>query len=69
MSGTIYGLAEGSEVSNCPLPCTRTKTKTKFQNEYKSEQAKIEIIFSSKLRVTKTEFVTLTFSSFLSEVR
>ena len=65
---TLYNLVDGILVSDCPLPCKRTQTQTKFLNEYKSEVTVLDITFSSKVRVTKTDLVKPTLSSLLSEV-
>ena len=67
-SDTLYNLVDGILVSDCPLPCKRTQTQTKFLNEYKSEATVLDITFSSKVRVTKTDLVKPTLSSLLSEV-
>ena len=68
VADTLYNLVDGLLVSDCPLPCKRTRTQTKFLNEYKSEGAVLDITFSSKVRVTKTDLVKPTLSSLLSEV-
>ena len=65
---SIYGLVDGSLVSDCPLPCKTTQTKTKFLNKYKTEKNHIAISFSSKVKLTKTDLLKPTISSFLSEV-
>ena len=67
--GDIYGLIDGSLVSDCPLPCSTFKTHTKFLNEYKSDETLIDISFSSKVKVTKTDLMEPTLSGFLSEVQ
>ena len=67
-SDTLYNLVDGILVSDCPLPCKRTQTQTKFLNEYKSEVTVLDITLSSKVRVTKTDLVKPALSSLLSEV-
>ena len=67
--GDIYGLIDGSLVSDCRLPCSTFKTHTKFLNEYKSDETLIDISFSSKVKVTKTDLMEPTLSGFLSEVQ
>ena len=62
-------LIDGTRVSDCPLPCKTTQTRAKFLYEYKDVNDTIDITFSSKVKLTKTDFVKPTFSSFLSEVR
>ena len=69
LGGVIDGLVVGSLVSNCPLPCKTTQTHTEFLNDLKGDETYIDISFSSRVRVTKTDLVKPTLSSFLSEVR
>ena len=66
--GSIYDLVDGTLVSDCPLPCQTTQTNTKFVNKYKSDKTFIDISFSSKVKITKTDLLKPTISSFLSEV-
>jgi len=66
--GLIDDLVDGSLVSDCPLPCKMTQTHTEFLDEYKSYETFLDISFSSRVRVTKTDLVKPTLSSFLSEV-
>ena len=61
-------LTDGDVRSECPLPCKTTKTQTKFLDEFEGEFTGPYISFSSTVRVRKTDFVTPSFSSFLSEV-
>ena len=56
-------MVAGISVSDCPLPCTTTQT------EPKGKGTRIDITFSSKVKITTTDFVKPTLSSFLSEVR
>ena len=65
----IFDLADGSRVSDCPLPCKTTRTQAKLLYEYKTGDTSIDITFSSKVKLTKTDLVKPTLSSFLSEVR
>ena len=67
--GSIDDLVDGSRVSNCPLPCKTTQTHTEFLNDVKGDDTFLDISFSSRVRVTKTDLVKPTLSSFLSEVR
>ena len=69
LGGLIDDLVDGSLVSNCPLPCKTTQTHTEFLNDLKGDETYIDISFSSTVRVTKTDLVKPTLSSFLSEVR
>ena len=62
-------LADGSRVSDCPLPCKTTQAQTKLLFEEKNTDTYIDITFSSKVKLTKTDLVKPTLSSFLSEVR
>ena len=67
--GSIDDLVDGSRVSNCPLPCKTTQTHTEFLNDVKGDdEIFLDISFSSRVRVTKTDLVKPTLSSFLSEV-
>ena len=61
-------MVDGSSVSDCPLPCKTTQTEAKLLYEYKNKDTSIDIAFSSKVRVTTTDLVKPTLSSFLSEV-
>ena len=63
----LYDLADGSLMSDCPLPCKTTQTETKFLYETKDDNY-IDISFSSQVRVTTTDLVRPTLTSFLSEV-
>ena len=67
-SGVIGELFDGSLVSNCILPCVTTQTHTEFLYDEKTVKTYLNINFSSKVRVTKTDLVKPTVSSFLSEV-
>ena len=68
-SGVIGELFDGSLVSNCILPCVTTQTHTEFLNGGETDETFLDISFSSRVRVTKTDLVKPTLSSFLSEVR
>ena len=59
---------DGSQVSDCPLPCRTTHTQTKFLNKFPSANTEIDIAFSSKVKVTTTEMMKPTLSGFLSKV-
>ena len=66
---SIDDLVDGSLVSNCPLPCKTTQTHTEFLNGGETDETFLDISFSSRVRVTKTDLVKPTLSSFLSEVK
>ena len=72
-NGTSYDalldLFDGSNLSDCPLPCKTTQTRNKFLFESLGEDARIEITFSSTVRVSKTDLEWPTITSFLSEVK
>ena len=59
---------DGSQVSDCPLPCRTTHTQTKFLNKFPNGNTEIDIAFSSKVKVTTTEMMKPTLSGFLSKV-
>ena len=61
-------LVDGSLVSNCPLPCKTIQTHTEFLDDDKANETYLDISFSSRVRVTRTDLVAPTLSSFLSEV-
>ena len=67
--GVLQDLVDGSLVSDCPLPCKTTQTQAKYLYEAKNKLTEIDITFSSRVRVTKTDLVKPALSSFLSEVR
>ena len=64
----IGDLFDDSLVSNCILPCVTTQTHKEFLYEEKTDETYLGMTFSSKVRVTKTDLVKPTVSSFLSEV-
>ena len=66
--GWIEDLINGDLASDCLLPCRTTQTHTELLNDYKSDESYLDISFSSIVRVTKTDLVTPTLSTFLSEV-
>ena len=68
LPGSIGELVDGSLVSNCILPCVTTQTHKEFLYEEKTDETYLGMTFSSKVRVTKTDLVKPTISSFLSEV-
>ena len=61
-------LMDGSFASGCPLPCQTTHTQTKLFNRISSVDTEIGIAFSSKVKITRTDMIRPTLSSFLSEV-
>ena len=64
----MLDLIDGSIVSDCRLPCKTTHTQTKYLHENKGQFTRIDIAFSSRVRITKTDLVQPTLSSFLSEI-
>ena len=72
-NGTYYGalanLADGSHLSDCPLPCKTTRTRSKFLYESLGEDTFFDLQFSSSVTVSKTDLIRPTIASFLSEVR
>ena len=69
LGALLVNLFDGSHVSDCPLPCKTTQTQTKLLYESKGDGSWIDINFSSKVKVTKTDLEKPTLSSFLSEVK
>ena len=66
--GWIEDLIDGTLISDCLLPCRTTQTHTELLKDYKSDESYLDISFSSIVTVTKTDLVTPTLSTFLSEV-
>jgi hypothetical protein len=68
--GDNWFLFDGTKPSNCPLPCSRVKTKTKFLEKHiaKSHRTMLALTFSQTVKVSKTDFDTPHFSTFLSDV-
>ena len=65
----MLDLIDGSTVSDCPLPCKTTQTQTKYLYENNNGKfTRIDIAFSSRVWITKTDLLKPTLSSFLSEV-
>ena len=66
----MANLFDGSQVSDCPLPCKTTQTQTRLLHESvtPNNTAKIDIYFSSKVKVTTTDMLRPKFTSILSEV-
>ena len=69
LGALLVNLFDGSHVSDCPLPCKTTQTQTKKLFASKGDGSCIDINFSSKVKVTKTDLEKPTVSSFLSEVK
>ena len=63
-------LFDGTQLSDCPLPCTTTNTETKhlFYRTSVRNYSTILLTFSSKVLVTRTDFPEFSLASFLSEV-
>ena len=81
--GILNDLFDGSQGSECFLPCVTTHTETKFLNKYASETTHIDLTFSSQVRknvnqlcyhlanqvkITTTDMLRPTLSTFLSKV-
>ena len=60
--------ADGTRITDCPLPCKTTQTRSKVLYDSLGEGTSFDIQFSSTVRVSKTDLVKSTVSSFLSEV-
>ena len=68
-SGSVMqDLFDGTEASKCPLPCPITRTQTKLLNKFSDAETEIDITFSPKVRVTRTEMMKPTLTGFLAEV-
>ena len=64
----MQDLFDGTEASKCPLPCRTTHTQTKLLNKFSDAETEIDITFSPKVRVTRTEMMKPTLTGFLAEV-
>ena len=65
----MANLFDGSQVSDCPLPCKITRTQTRFLHESVTpNNTGIDISFPSKVKVTTTDMLRPKFTSILSEV-
>ena len=49
-SGILNDLFDGSQKSDCLLPCTTAHFETKFLNKYASDTSYIDMTFSSEVR-------------------
>ena len=49
--GILNDLFDGSQSSECLLPCVTTHTETKFLNKYASETTHIDLTFSSQVTI------------------
>ena len=68
-SGAVMqDLFDGTEASKCPLPCRTARTQTKLLNKFSDAETEIDITFSPKVRVTRTEMMKPTLTGFLAEV-
>ena len=67
---TFKDLMDGSQLSDCPLPCTTTNTETKhiLDRTGNRNYPTLFLSFSSKVMVTRTDFLKFSLASFLSEV-
>ena len=64
----MQDLFDGTEASKCPLPCRTTRTQTKLLYKFSDAETEIDITFSPKVRVTRTEMMKPTLTGFLAEV-
>ena len=66
-----YGdLIDGTQLSDCPLPCTTTNTETKqlYEKTNSRNASTISLSFSSRVMVTKTDFLKFSLASLFSEM-
>ena len=65
-----YGdLLDGSQISDCPLPCTTTSVESRILTETSYENiSKIDLTFSPTIIVTTTSFLKFIFAKFLSDL-
>ena len=66
--GALQDLVDGTQVSDCPLPCKTTHTQTALLQKSASDASRLEISFSSTVHTKTTDMIRPTLSSFLSEV-
>ena len=61
---------DGTQLSDCPLPCTTTNTETKhlYGRTDNRNVSTISLTFSSKVLVKRTDFLKFSLAIFLSEV-
>ena len=58
---------DGSSQSDCPLPCKTTFMTTKLLDEKYHKDPAVHIIFADSVTLTKTDFVSFNFWTFLSD--
>ena len=63
-----WNLPDGTKLSDCPLPCTTHSTETRFLSEITSKTNTIDLAFAQTVQVTRTDFLPLSLSTFLSDV-
>ena len=65
-----YGdLPDGTQISDCPLPCTTTSAETRILSETSYENvSRIDLTFSPTIIVTTTSFLKFIFAKFLSDL-
>ena len=56
----LNDLFDGSQKSDCLLPCTTTHFETKFLNKYASDTSYIDVTFSSEVREAYPKPILLT---------
>ena len=58
----------GTKLSDCPLPCTKTKYRTALLDEkfVNSNHSKVDITFANSVSVVKTDFPVFNLAKFLS---
>ena len=67
---TFEDLFDGTQLSDCPLPCITTTTETKHISDKTNpcNLSTLLLTLSSKVLVTRTDFPEFRLASFLSEV-
>ena len=62
-------LPDGTQISDCPLPCTTTSVESRILTETSYENvSRIDLTFSPKIIVTTTSFLKFIFAKFLSDL-
>ena len=63
-------LMDGTELSDCPLPCTTTSIQTKLLSERYEfyNRSILDITFSPLMTVTSTRFLTFDLAKVLSDI-
>ena len=62
-------LPDGTQLSDCPLPCTTTYVETRLLSERPiSNVSTLNLTFSPTIQVTTTSFLKFIFANFLSDI-